>query len=297
MNTSKSVYRSRSIKRKRRTNQELRAILNAARAIIAEENGAITIRHLFYRLVALKLIEKTESEYAKLGSYLMKWRRSKEIPWSAFADNTRYYYGTRGYFSIEDALRDTRDSYRRNLWASQDTFIEIWCEKDAIASIISEVANSFGVRVFPLHGFSSGTALYNAADTFKRAIDAGKEVHIYYFGDYDPSGLYIDRSALKSLREDHGVNPDFQRIAIRSEHIRQYDLPTRPPKKTDSRTKNFQGEAVEIDAMPMDALRSMVEQCITQHIDPEIWHREQVIEESEKYDLSTLIKAYQELKT
>jgi hypothetical protein len=217
MSTSDLVYQSRSIKRKRRTRQDLQAILNATHAIIAEENDAITIRHLFYRLVALKLIEKTEREYSNLGGYLMKWRRSKEIPWSAFADNTRYYYGTSGYLSIEDALKDTRDSYRRNLWASQDTFIEIWCEKDAIASIITGVSNSFGVRVFPLHGFSSGTALHNAAETFRAAQDAGKEVHIYYFGDYDPSGLDIDRSALKGLSEDHGVHPYFKRIAIRLE--------------------------------------------------------------------------------
>jgi hypothetical protein len=294
MITSKTVYRSSSIKRKRRTNQQLSAILEATRAIIAEEQGAITIRHLFYRLVALKLLEKTEREYDKLSGYLMKWRRSKEIPWSAFADNTRYYYGARGYLSMADALRDTCDSYRRNLWASQNAFVEIWCEKDAIASIIASVANSFGVRTFPLHGFSSGTALYNAAETFNAAMDAGKNVHIYYFGDYDPSGLYIDRSALKNLREDHGVDPDFQRVAVTPSEIERYDLPTRPPKKTDSRSKNFQGESVEIDAMPMDALRAMVEQCIVQHIDPDTWYRELEIEKNEKAGLSELIAAYQE---
>jgi hypothetical protein len=295
MTVSNSVYQSRSIKRRRRTNQELQAILEASRAIIVEEKGAITLRHLFYKLVALKLIDKTETEYSKLGSYLMKWRRSGQIPWSAFADNTRYYYGTQGYLGIEDALRDIQDSYRRNLWASQDTFIEIWCEKDAIASIISEVANSFGVRVFPLHGFSSGTALFNAADTFKKAEAKGKEVCIYYFGDYDPSGLFIDRSALKNLRDDHGVDPYFERIAIKPEHIRQYNLPTRPPKKSDTRTKNFQGEAVEIDAMPMKTLRAMMEQCITQHIDTVVWHREQIIEETERDIFGMIAKAYVEM--
>ncbi|NBJ15087.1 MAG: hypothetical protein FNP40_05860 [Dehalobacter sp. 4CP] len=283
------VYQASPIKRKRRTKQELQTILDATRAILAEEEGAITIRHLFYRLVSQKLLAKEEREYDKLISYLMKWRRSGEIHWSAFADNTRYYYGTRGYLSMNDALQDLMDSYKRNLWASQDAFVEIWCEKDAIVSIISSIASQFGVRTFPLHGFSSATALYGAAEMFKDARRAGKQVYIYYFGDYDPSGVHIDRSAIKNLKKDHGVEPIFQRVAITPEQIERYGLTTRPSKKTDSRSKNFKGESVEIDAMPMGVLRSMVEECITQHIDPTIWHRELAIERSEKMGLSDLI--------
>ena len=283
------VYQASPIKRKRRTKQELQTILDATRAILAEEEGAITIRHLFYRLVSQRLLDKEEREYDKLISYLMKWRRAGEINWSAFADNTRYYYGTRGYLSMNDALRDLMDSYKRNLWASQDAFVEIWCEKDAIVSIISSIASQFGVRTFPLHGFSSATALYGAAEMFKDASRAGKQVYIYYFGDYDPSGVHIDRSAIKNLKKDHGVEPIFQRVAITPEQIERYGLTTRPSKKTDSRSKNFKGESVEIDAMPMGVLRSMVEECITQHIDPTIWHRELAIERSEKMGLSDLI--------
>ena len=171
----------------RRTKADLRDILEASKEILEEEHGSITIRHLFYRLVGTGLLEKTEHEYKHLSGYLMKWRRSGEIPWSAFADNTRWYYGRRGSSNMEAALLNTRDSYRRNLWATQPIFVEIWCEKDAIASIILEEAQGFGVQVFPLRGFISGSALYNAANGFKEQIEDGKEVYIYYFGDHDPS--------------------------------------------------------------------------------------------------------------
>ena len=99
---SNSVYQPRSIK-SRRTQDQLKEILQASRKILLEESAQITIRHLFYRLVSLKLLSKEEREYKKLGSYLMKWRRSGEIPWSAFADNTRWYYGCVGYSGIEAA--------------------------------------------------------------------------------------------------------------------------------------------------------------------------------------------------
>lgn len=285
------VYRSRSIK-PRRTKAQLHEILRATQDIIKEESGQVTIRHLFYRLVSLKLLSKEEREYKKLGSYTMKWRRSGDIPWTSFTDNTRWYYGNVGYSGIEAALTNTRDTYRRNLWATQDVFVEIWCEKDAIASILLDEAGSFGVQVFPLRGFSSGSALHNAAYHFKAQQAAGKTVYVYYFGDHDDSGVDIDKSAAKKLWEDHGVEVNFERVAVTPEQITKYDLPTRPPKPTDPRSKNFKGEAVDVDAMPMSVLKNLVRQCIVQHIDSNQWKAQQRIEEQEKGLLDEVLKAF-----
>lgn len=290
---STEVYESRSI-RNRRTAEELNTILQASRKILSEENGCVTIRHLFYRLVGERLLSKSEQEYKHLGSYLMKWRRSGEIPWSAFADNTRWYYGAACFSSMEAALKNTRDTYRRNMWATQPAFVEIWTEKDAIASILLEEANPFGVRVFPLRGFPSGSALHNAAVGFKAQIWAGKDVFIYYFGDHDPSGLEIDQSVVRNLKKDHEIDISFERIAVTHGHIEQYGLPTRPSKPTDSRTKKFKGESVEIDAMPMDALRGMVNECIFRHINVREWKAQKEIELQEKHTLRQFTNVFAE---
>ena len=226
----------------------------------------------------------------------MKWRRSGEIPWSAFADNTRWYYGSSCFSSMEEALRNTRNTYRRNVWASQNDFVEIWCEKDAIASIILSESDTFGIKVFPLRGFTSGSALHNAADGFKAQVNAGKEVFIYYFGDHDPSGLEIDKSAVKNLWKDHGVKVNFERIAVLPEHIEDYKLPTRPSKLSDSRTKKFKGESVEIDAMPMDVLRKMVRECIIQHIDQQEWAAQLAIEDQERVTLNMIMDGFEKFK-
>jgi hypothetical protein len=293
--TAKPVYESRPLKRPRRNKAELNAILQGSLSIIAEEtatdeNAKITIRHLFYRLVSESLLNKTQRDYKNLIKYLMKWRRGGKLPWAAFADNTRWYYGNVGYISIESALINTRDTYRRNLWSTQDAFVEIWTEKDAIASILLQESYSFGVQVFPVRGFSSGTALYNAADHFKAQQAAGKEVYIYYFGDHDPSGVEIDNSAMRNLKNDHGVDVNFQRLAVTPEHIKTYNLPTRPTKKTDSRSKNFLGESVEIDAMPMQVLRGLVRECIIQHIDPSQWEMQKRIEAQERGLLTDVVR-------
>jgi hypothetical protein len=221
----------------------------------------------------------------------MKWRRSGDISWSAFADNTRFYYGRRGSSNMEEALRISVENYRRNLWITQPIFVELWCEKDAITAIILEEAQKFGVQVFPFRGFISGSALYNIADSFKTQQRKGKEVYVYYFGDHDASGLEIDKSAARNLKKDHGIDVNIERVAVLPEHIEEYDLLTRPSKKSDPRAKKFKGESVEIDALPMAALRQMVQDCITQHIDPQIWAAEMIIEEEEQTTLNMMMES------
>src|SRR5262249_398588 len=148
------------------------------------------IRHLFYRIACgLHLIPKTEPAYKGLCGHLSKWRRSGEIEWSAFTDNTRWHIQQETFDGIKDALENTANTYPRNLWSTQDHYVEVWVEKDSIAGLVAETANSFGVPVFVCRGFASLSSLYGAANTFRNAINAGKSVIVYHLGDYDPSGV------------------------------------------------------------------------------------------------------------
>ena len=60
----------------------------------------------------------------------------------------------------------------------------------------------------------------------------------------------------------------FERVAVLPDQIGERELPTRPTKKTDSRSKAFHGESIEVDAIPPAQLRELVRHCIEQHIDP-----------------------------
>ena len=281
-------YQSCSIKRTRRTIDDLQKILTACQAIIKEE-GTVSLRHLFYRIVSLGLIEKDEAEYQKLSGYSMKWRRNGSIAWDSFVDTARYYHGVQTYSGLSDALENSKDCYRRNLWQSQKVYVEIWTEKEAIAAIAQQAAEPFGVPVFPMKGFGSGSALHSIAQMIRWQQKDGKEVFVYHLGDHDPSGKCIDESTVRNLREDHGVTFHFKRIAVNPEQIKQYSLLTRPTKKGDTRAKNFVGESVEVDALAPNVIRELVESCISQHIDRAAWKREQEIEdmELETYNLLT----------
>lgn len=288
--TAIQSYPTCSIKRVRRTGENLSAILTASRSIIKEE-GTLSLRHLFYRVSSLGLINKEESEYAKLSGYTMKWRRDGSIPWTAFVDSTRWYHGTRTYSNLESSLEISKNCYRRNLWQSQKVYVEIWTEKEAIAAISTQAANDFGVPVFAMKGFASGSALFAISQQLKYYQSLGKRVFVYYLGDHDPSGKCIDESIVRNLREDHGIEFNFKRIAITPDQIKTYNLPTRPTKKTDPRSKSFEGESVEIDAMPPHTIRGLIEECISQHIDTQSWERERVIEDMEYDTLNEMISA------
>jgi len=283
-------YGTSPIKRTRRTKAEMGSVLDAIRNILAGEEGQITIRHLFYRLASgLHVISKTEVDYKALCGHLSKWRRSGDVEWSAFADNTRWHIRSPSFDSMDDALRSTVENYRRNLWATQPCYVETWVEKDAVASIVSGTANSFGVPVFVARGFASLSSLYSAANTFKAAVEAGKRVVIYHLGDYDPSGVAAGESMIKAFRDDFKVDVEFSRAAVTPEQIEAMDLPTRPVKESDTRAARWTGgECVELDTMPPAEIRKLVESCITRHIDGRQWDILQNTEAMERETLETM---------
>lgn len=131
-----------------------------------------------------------------------------------------------------------------------------------------EETEKWDVPLMVTRGFASLSYLHDAAEVIAWHE---KPAYVYFLGDHDPSGLDITRNVERRLRE---FAPDaeihFQRIAVTLEQIEAWNLPTRPTKKTDSRSKNFEGESVEVDAIRPTELRQLVRDTITQHIDPHV---------------------------
>jgi hypothetical protein len=285
------AYRSRPVaaRRVRRTSDQIDALLGAITSILDGEETQITVRHLFYRLVGLGVIKKTEKAYRNLVNHLGRWRRDGEIEWSAFSDSTRSHIRWQSFDGIEDALRRTRETYRRDLWSTQPYYVELWLEKDAIASIVHDLAAEFGVPVFVCRGFASLSSLYSAAQTFRRATRNGKEVIIFHLGDYDPSGHAAADAIERTLTEDFGCNIDFDRLAVTPVQIQAFSLPTRPTKQTDSRARNWTGnECVELDSMPPANMRRIVQDAITECIEHGAWEALQAIEAAERESLAKI---------
>ncbi len=62
---------------------------------------------------------------------------------------------------------------------------------------------------------------------------------VLYVGDYDPAGVLIDRALERELRTHlrADIPMDFRRIAINEEQVKEHDLPTKPRKEGDKRSR------------------------------------------------------------
>ena len=259
---SSGVNESRSTNR--RTRAEMRELREAIYNITKEIQPA-TVRQVYYQLVSQGLIEKTESAYRNIVIRLLTaMRRERIIPFKWISDNTRWMRKPRTYSSLAHMLEESQEFYRRDLWHDQDVYVEIWLEKEALAGVIYDVTAEWDVPLMVTRGYPSLSYLHTAGEAI---ADQGKSTYIYYLGDYDPSGLDIARTVERGIREfAPEAEVEFNRIAVTEKQIEIWRLPTRPTKMTDTRSKYFRGESVEVDAMPPRLLRSLVKRSIEQHV-------------------------------
>jgi hypothetical protein len=80
----------------------------------------------------------------------------------------------------------------------------------------------------------------------------------------------------------------FERVAVTEEQTGDWDLQTRPTKKSDTRSKNFEGVSVELDAIPPARLRELGEDTINHHVDQERLKVLRVAEEEERKGLEQI---------
>lgn len=242
-----------------------------------ELQNPMSVRQTFYRVESGGHVEKTESGYDRVQRQMLVMRRRGAIPYGWVTDGTRWVHKRRSYSNMGSALLDWQRNYRRALWNEQPEYVEIWVEKDALAGVLTAVTEPYDVPLYVARGFSSETYLYECAEYLK-AID--KPIFIYHFGDHDPSGRKAAKHIARRLRE-FGAEFTYVEAAVTPEQIATMNLPTRPTKKS-THAKGWQGDSVELDAIPPNTLRQMVRDVIEQHIDQSALDYVRRIEETER---------------
>jgi len=145
----------------------------------------------------------------------------------------------------------------------------------------TSVTAEWDVPLMVVKGFTSKAFANSAAE----AIDAvGKPAFLYYFGDWDPGGLWVWKDVQAKIRR-YAPKADvtFEGVAVTQQQIADYKLPTRPTKrKGNSHAKNFAGNSVEVDALPPVTLQDPVRNCIERYIDKRQLAITKVAEASER---------------
>lgn len=153
------------------------------------------MRQVFYALTVRGAIKKQEVEYKRtVIRLLVEMREAGEIPFNWLADNTRWQRKPATFIGLDSCLNNTARFYRRDLWAAAPVYVEIWCEKNALAGVLIEETEPYDVPLMVARGYASISFLHSAA----KAIEAkGKPAYIYHFGDLDPRG--VDAPATSKL--------------------------------------------------------------------------------------------------
>jgi len=285
----------------KRSPAEISAMRDAMLQLLEAEQP-MTIRHLFYRLVSLYSSDKTERFYNNVLCPEMKnMRKDCTIPYEWLVDSSRWMRRPQSFNSIRDALQNTYNTYRRELWRDQHFYCEVWCEKDTITSMLAEVTEEYDVPLMVTSGFSSLSFLYSTAQRIKAAYEVGKASRIFVFTDYDPSGSVMVDVIRRDLTEMSGVSGakpngtpgsrsapvpwlEVQKVAVSEYDVLYYKLPTRPTKKIgNSHAAKFDSdESVELDALSAADLQGICRYAIEGLIDPEALAKTRVAEKSEK---------------
>ena len=185
--------------------ESTRRLTEAAKASLQREHP-MTIRQLFYRLVSAGVIENQLSDYRCVSRVMTKARHSGEVVPDWIVDRSRPSYEAATYEGLEEFAKVVARSYRRNYWTDQPTYIECWCEKDAVTGSIVGATDEFGITLRALRGFNSTTGVLQLADLFAMLREQGKQIQVFYLGDFDPSGMCIQEDVARRVESHMGVN-------------------------------------------------------------------------------------------
>jgi len=258
----------------------------------------LTLRGLFYQMVGKGIVVNTPEEYQKLGDLVEEGRMWGLLDWDGLVDNTRKIKLSYSVASVPQALKELAVYYKLNRQEGQSVYLEIWCEKDALASVFEDTAAYYHIPLLVTRGFPSFTAVYDARARFIDQLRLGvKKAVILYVGDYDPSGLAIIediRTKLVEFRVAHKVGDAIVGIQVLPIALTMAQVkkakPALPPsdvKASDSRTKAYVENVGtrycwEVDALSPRMLQDLVKKHVEGLIDMRLFRQQLAQEEQDK---------------
>ena len=274
--------------KQRRTKEQMETLKSAIYAV-ASTDRPVSIRHIFYRMVTQNLVEKSDKGYQQLQKATVDMRDDGALPYAWIEDSSRHAYWNTGYAGLGDYAEAAASIYRRDYWDSTDTLVEVWCESRSLAGVLGQVCREYVVPLFPSGGFSSLSFTYQAATHIQ---DSGRaNAVILYVGDYDQAGVLIDK-AIESRLRNFLVSWDgeltFYRLAVNDDQIDRMGLPTRPPKASDTRSKEVT-RAVEAEAIPAPIMRDIVSSELQGLIPERVLKHERLVEAQERRDIHSIL--------
>ena len=250
-------------------------VITRAAEIVRSYDTPITLRQLFYRLVAALLIPASPRAYKHLAVLTLQARRAGQFP--ALITRTQPLARPRPFDSPGAAREWLAQIYRRDRTEGQEVSVYLGTEKAGLVQQLNGWFGALGIPVLPLGGHVSRTVIDEVA---REVRDQGRPAVLIYASDCAANGEDIDRHFVTRATCFEGT----ERVALTAEQVVKYDLPPVPYQATDPRASEFLSRhrrlvQVELDALPPEVLRALYQSAIDRYWDTSAY---QVVMERER---------------
>jgi hypothetical protein len=206
-----------------------------------DQGYRLTLRQLYYQLVARGIIENSVKSYNRIGNLVSDARLAGELDWEMIEDRTREVITPPMWETPAQIVQAAAEQFAIDRWVDQRIHVEVMVEKAALEGILIPVCRDLGIRFTANRGYSSSSTMYEAAKRMQGKIIDKKAIVVIYLGDHDPSGIDMTRDVEERLRQLARI-PDEPRwiftvirAALNMDQVEQWNPPENQSKTTDSR--------------------------------------------------------------
>lgn len=238
---------------------------------------AITVRSLYYQMVAREYIPNNERSYKMLTNLISDARLAGLLDWEAIEDRMRAFVTRNRYNSGKDILKVAYQGFHMDLWDNQPNRAFCIIEKDALSGIVAATCSKHDVPMLAARGYPSSSVVREfVKDVLIPASQSGQDIIILHMGDHDPSGIDMSRDLEdRILLFSEGLfNCDFRRLALNMDQIEEFNPPENPAKSSDSRfndyAQKFGDSSWELDALSPKYTNKILDDAIVDCIDPDM---------------------------
>lgn len=263
----------------------------------------LTLRQLYYQLVARDIIPNNQRSYDNIGALVNNGRLAGLIDWHSISDRTRNLRQLSHWDSPSAIIESAARQYRVDKWEGQENYVEVWVEKDALVEIVGKAAERWDTPYFSCRGYVSQSEMWSAAQriSYNLCRRGFEKAYIIHLGDHDPSGIDMSRDIIERLTmfsEDLSDRIELDRIALNMPQIRTYNPPPNPAKITDSRygayVAKHGGKSWELDALDPRVLDTLISEAIQEHIDVDLYNEKASGEQKERDKLLDFARSWED---